>query len=143
MSELTVDGCTFKASISPALGSISAPNITSPQKETEASKKVLAGTGVYFQKITAQIEAGASVNLSTPPAGATAGSGQLMAPAPVVINGTASKILVEGKNAVQKGDYGEADIQFIFPGPNGSTVPGTVHVKVEVDDPGQSDVVAL
>lgn len=143
MSELAVDGCTFKASIDVSLGSINAPNITTPNKNTEASKKVLAGAGVFFKQITALIQTGASVSLTTPPAGATSGSGQLMDPAPVIINGTADKVLVEGQNAVQQGDYGEADIQFIFPGPNGSTVPGNVHVKVEVDDPGQTDVVAL
>ena len=136
--ELAVNGCTFKASISP--GTISAQCSATSQPSTDV---LVSNKGVYFEKITVMVPSGTSVVLPSPPAGATAPSGQLMAPDTIDITGTADNVLSGGKKAVLKGDNGSKSITFTFPGPNGSQVPSPVTVKVEVDDPGQTDVIAL
>ena len=138
--ELAIKGCTFKASINP--GTISANCSTS----TTPSKDVLdigSGNGVFFDKITVEIPSGASVTLPSPPPSATSPSGQLMAPATIDISGTADNVLRGNKKAVLKGDSGTKTITFTFPAPNGATTTFGVSVKVEVDDPGQTDVIAL
>ena len=136
--ELVVEGCTFKASVNP--GSISANCSTS----TTPSADVLAGgNGVFFDKITVKIPSGASVTLTSPPPSATSSSGKLMAPDTIDISGTADNVLSGNKKAVLKGDNGTKTITFTFPGPQGAKVPYGVSVKVEVDDPGQTDVIAL
>ena len=103
----------------------------------------MGGNGVFFDKITVTIPSGASVTLISPPPSATSPSGQLMAPDTIDISGTADNVLSGGKKAVLKGDNGSKAITFTFPGPNSSTVPYSVTVKVEVDKPGQTDVIAL
>lgn len=136
--ELAVKGCTFKASINP--GTISANCSTS----TTPSADVLVGAnGVFFDKITVTIPSGASVTLTSPPPSATSPSGQLMAPDTIDISGTADNVLSGGKKAVLKGDNGTKTVTFTFPGPQGTQVPYGVSVKVEVDNPGQTDVIAL
>lgn len=136
--ELAVKGCTFKASINP--GTISANCSTT----TVPSADVLIGSnGAFFDKITVTIPSGASVKLPSPPPSAVSPSGQLMAPDTIDISGTAADILSGDKKAVLKGDSGTKTISFTFPGPQGTQVPYGVSVKVEVDDPGQTDVIAL
>lgn len=136
--ELAVKGCTFKASISPGTISAQCSTTTQPSADVLVSSK-----GIYFDKITVTVPSGSSVTLPSPPAGATAPSGQLMAPDTIDIAGTAADILSGNKKAVLKGDNGSKAITFTFPGPNGAQVPSPVTVKVEVDDPGQTDVIAL
>lgn len=136
--ELAVKGCTFKASINP--GTISANCSTST---TPSADVLVSGNGVFFDKITVTIPSGASVTLTSPPPSATSLSGQLMAPDTIDISGTADNVLSGGKKAVLKGDNGSKAITFTFPGPNSSIVPYPVTVKIEVDNPGQTDVIAL
>ena len=138
MAELAVQGCTFKASITP--GSISAQCSTTT---VPSSSVLVSNKGVFFDKITVTIPSGSSVTLIAPPAGATSPTGNLLAPDTIDISGTASNVLSGGKKAVLKGDNGSKAITFTFPGPQGAQVPSPVTVKVEVDDPGQTDVIAL
>lgn len=137
--ELAVQGCTFKASISP--GTISASCSTS----TPASTAVLVNSkGVYFDKITVIVPSGTSVTLVSPPPGATSPSGTLLAAGTIDISATGSNVLDgSGKKAVLKGDNGSKSLTFTFPAPEGSTTTFAVNVKVEVDNPGQTDVIAL
>lgn len=136
--EFAVKGCTFKASITPGTISANCSTTTQPANDILVSNK-----GVFFDKITVTIPSGSSVTLLAPPPSATSPSGQLMAPGTVDISGTGSNVLRSNKKAVLKGDNGSKAITFTFPGPNGSTVPYPVTVKVEVNNPGQTDVIAL
>lgn len=136
--EVAVKGCTFKASITPGTISANCSTTTQPANDILVSSK-----GVFFDKITVTIPSGSSVTLLAPPPSATSPSGQLMAPGTVDISGTGSNVLRSNKKAVLKGDNGSKAITFTFPGPNGSTVPYPVTVKVEVNNPGQTDVIAL
>lgn len=139
MAELAAKGCTFKATISP--GSINASCSAASQP---ASDKLVGSNGIYFDKITVTVASGASVALTSPPPGATSPTGQLMAPDTIDIAGTAGDILDSNdKKAVQKGDNGHKTLTFTFPAPNGATTTYGVDVTVEVDDPGQTDVIAL
>lgn len=138
MAELAVQGCTFKASITPGSISAQCSTTTAPSSDVLVSNK-----GVFFDKITVTIPSGSSVTLTAPPAGATSPTGNLLVPDTIDISGTASNVLSGNKKAVLKGDNGSKAITFTFPGPQGSQVPSPVTVKVEVDDPGQTDVIAL
>lgn len=138
MAELAVQGCTFKASITPGSISAQCSTTTAPSSDVLVSNK-----GVFFDKITVTIPSGSSVTLTAPPTGATSPTGNLLAPDTIDISGTASNVLSGNKKAVLKGDNGSKAITFTFPGPQGSQVPSPVTVKVEVDDPGQTDVIAL
>lgn len=137
--ELVVKGCTFKASISP--GSITANCSTTTQPSDD---DLVSGKGIYFDKITVTIPTGASVKLPSPPSGATSSTGQLMAPDTIDIKGTANDVLDgNGNKAVLKGDNGSKTVTFTFPAPQGTVTTYGVNVKVEVDNPGQTDVIAL
>lgn len=137
--ELTVKGCTFKASISP--GSITANCSTTTQPSND---DLVNNKGIYFDKITVTIPTGASVNLPSMPPGATSTTGQLMAPDTIDIKGTADDVLDgSGNKAVLKGDNGSKTVTFTFPAPQGAVTTYGVNVKVEVDNPGQTDVIAL
>lgn len=136
--ELAVQGCTFKASLTS--GSITANCSATSQP---ANDVLVSNKGVYFNKVTVQVPTGSRVTLPAPPSGATSPSGQLMTPGSIDITGTGSNILRSSQKAVLKGDNGSKSLTFTFPGPNGSQVPSPVTVKVEVDNPGQTDVIAL
>lgn len=140
MSELATSSCSFKASLETGKGSIEAELST----ETQPSQKVEAGSGVFFDKVTVTVASGASVVLTTPPEGAISPTGQLMAPDTIDIAGTADNITdSSGKSALQKGDKGDKELTFTFPAPNGATTTSSVKVIVEIDDAGQSNVIAL
>lgn len=141
MSELAVTGCTFKASLETGVGTISAlmSTMTPPSDFVLAENK-----GVYFDKITVILGTGSTVTVTPEhlPSGATSPTGTLTAIDTIDINGTASDIESEGKPAVQKGDSGEKLVTFTFPSSGSGGVPGTFKVTVEVEDAGQSSVVA-
>ena len=139
MSELANKSAQYKATITGGTITASLSAVSQPSQDVLAPE----GQGVFFDKITVQVASGASVVLSSPPPSATSPNGTLAASATVDISGTATNITSNGKPAVQKGDSGNKVITFTFPGPNGSTVPYGVNVKVEVDNPGQTDVIAL
>jgi len=136
--ELAVQGCTFKASITPGTISANCSATSQPANDILVSNK-----GVCFNKITVMVPSGSRVTLPAPPSGATSPSGQLLAPGSIDITGTGSNILRSSQKAVLKGDNGSKSLTFTFPGPNGTQVPSPVNVKVEVDNPGQTDVIAL
>ena len=143
MSELAVLGCSFKASISPAVGSAITANLSASPSTPPSTDNFVGNNGIYFDKVTAIVASGATVVLNTPPAGATSPSGTLATPATINISGTASNILDSSdKIALQKGDKGSNTITFTFPAPNGTTVPFAVVVTAEISDAGQTDVTA-
>lgn len=140
MSELATSSCSFKASLETGKGTITATLSTT----TQPSQKVEAGSGVFFDKVTVIVASGSTVTLTTPPEGATSSTGQLMAPDTIDIEGTADNITDSNdKSALQKGDKGDKELTFTFPAPNSSTITSPVKVIVEIDDAGQSDVIAL
>lgn len=128
MSELAVQGCTVTATSES--GTVSAlMSLSLSSQDILVSNK-----GVYFDKITVTLLSGTTVTTS-------AGTGTLVAPTPIDINGTASNILESGKKAVQKNDSGNnSSVNFMFPY---STSPVPIPIKVEVTDAGQTDVIAL
>ena len=139
MSELAVQGCTFK--IYSTAGSISAVSLST---STQPSGKDFADDkGIFFDKLTVDIDT-ATIIPATPVAGTT-NSGKLDSGS-IDISGTADNILDSaGKNALQKGDKGTATLTFTFT--TTSTPPDTIDVDfpatVEIDDTGQTDVIAL
>lgn len=141
--ELAVKGCTFKASINPGTISANCSTITVPSADVLTGSSGVFSSGAFFDKITVIIPSGASVTLLSPPPSAVSPSGQLMVPDTIDISGTAADVLSGGKKAVLKGDSGTKTISFTFPGLQGTQVPYGVSVKVEVDNPGQTDVIAL
>ena len=143
MSELAVLGCSFEASISPAVGSGITADLSASPSTPPSTDNFVGDNGIYFDKVTAIVASGATVVLNTPPAGATSPSGVLSAPATIDINGTVSNVLDSSdKKALQKGDKGSNSITFTFPAPNGTTVTSPVVVTAEISDAGQTDVTA-
>lgn len=139
MSEIAVQGCSF--SISSAMGQITATSIEASPTQSEEVK--INDKGVFFDKITAIIT-GASITVTPPPAGTT-GHGTL-ASGQVDVTGTASNIceLPSENKAVQNGDNGTEELQFLFETTSTppSTTPLPVPVTITVTDAGQTDVIA-
>lgn len=134
--ELAVQGCTFK--ISSTMGQISAASL---QATSQPSQNIACnGKGVYFDKVTVAIS---SATITAAVAGTT-GKGTL-ASGSLDISGTGANILESNKKAVLKGDKGTKTINFIFTTTSTppSTTPVPVPVTIEVDNPGQTDVIAL
>lgn len=142
MSELAVKGCSFDKFLDTGKGSVSSATLT---VKSQASGDVLVGSnGVYFDKLSVQIS-NATVTLTSPPEGATSNVSQSQVlPVTIDIKGTADNILDASDNkAVQKDDEGEANVNFLFPAPQGATVPATVKIHLKVSKAGQTDVIAL
>lgn len=141
---VAVQGCTFKASVSPSSGTVSGGSVTAvslPSQDISVN-----GKGVFFDKIDVLISNLVYTPL-VPPAGATSPSSSTQVPANTSISGTAADILegdvMTGKKAVLKGDSGTVSVQFVFPiSMFPYTTPVSADVTVEVDDPGQTDVEA-
>lgn len=134
--ELAVMGCKFK--ISSTMGSISAVSL---QASSQPSQNIsVSSKGAYFDKITVAITT-AKITAAVP---GTTGTG-ILASGSVDITGTGSNVLEGSKKAVLKGDKGTKTIKFTFTTTSTppSTTPVPVPVTVEVDDPGQTDVIAL
>lgn len=145
---LAVQGCTFKASVNPAVGTLSGGTIQAvslPSQDIAVNSK-----GVYFDKISVTIT-GATLTLTSPVGMASISSSQ-PSPGSADIAGTAVNVLEgsaqTGKKAVLKGDSGTASqVVFMFaivptpPQPPFET-PFPVDITIEVDDPGQTDVEA-
>jgi hypothetical protein len=141
LSELAVLGCSFKASISPAVGSKITASLSASPSTPPSTDNFVGNNGIYFDKVTVIVASGATVVLNFTPSGAISPSGKLLVPATIDINGTASDILDSSdKIALQKGDKGSNAITFLFPAPNGTTVPFSVVVTAEISDAGQTDV---
>ena len=139
MSELAVNGCTFK--ISSTVGSIEAVSIeavSTPSQDISVGNK-----GVYFDKITVAITM-AKITPTTPIPGTT--NEGILESDSEDINGTADNILElpAGSKAVQKGDKVTVTKNFTFT--TTSSPPSTTEVAmpftVEVLDAGQTDVTA-
>lgn len=139
MSEVAVQGCSLK--ISSTAGSISAVSVVpsnSPSSDNSVNNK-----GIFFDKITALITT-AKITPTTPIAGTT--NEGILASGSIDIAGTASNILdANNKKAVQKGDKATKTLTFLFtitPPATPPTTPVNLPVTVEVDDAGQTDVIA-
>lgn len=142
MSELAVQGCTFK--ISSTAGSISAVSLATTSQPS--SVNLVNNKGIFFDKLTVNITT-ATITPSTPIAGTT--NTGILASDSIDISGTASNILdSNGKEALQKGDNNTKTCSFVFTlTPTPSSPPYTTNVdlpvKVEIDSSGQTDVKAL
>jgi hypothetical protein len=138
MSEVAVQGCHIK--ISSTAGSISAISVVpsnSPSTVNFADNK-----GIFFDKITVQITT-ATITPTTPIAGTT--NTGILDSGSIDINGTADNTLdSNNKKAVQKGDKATKTLTFSFTTTSTppSTTPVDLPVTVEVDDAGQTDVIA-
>lgn len=136
MSEVAVQGCSIK--ISSTAGNISADSV---EPSNSPSTVNLVGTnGIFFDKITALIT-NATIKATVP---STTNEGKL-ASGSIDITGTASNILdSSNKKAVQKGDKATETLTFIFTSTSSppAEVPIPIPVTVEVDDAGQTDVIA-
>jgi hypothetical protein len=135
MSEVAVQGCSLK--ISSTAGDISAVSV---EPSNSPSTVNLVGTnGIFFDKITALIT-NATIKATVP---STTNEGKL-ASGSIDIAGTASNILdSNNKKAVQKGDKATKTLTFIFTSTSSpAEVPTPIPVTVEVDDAGQTDVIA-
>lgn len=136
MSEVAVQGCSLK--ISSTAGDISASSV---KPSNSPSTVNLVGTnGIFFDKITALIT-NATISATVP---STTNEGKL-ASGSIDIAGTASNILdSNNKKAVQKGDKATKTLTFIFTSTSSppAEVPTPIPVTVEVDDAGQTDVIA-
>ena len=142
MSELAVQGRRFK--ISSTAGSISAVSLattTQPSNKNFADNK-----GIFFDKLTVNITT-ATITPSVPVAGTT--NSGILASGSIDISGTADNILdSNGKKALQKGDKTTKTFSFVFTlTPTPPSPPYTTSVDlpvtVEIDDAGQTDVIAL
>lgn len=143
MSELAVQGCTFK--ISSTAGSISATSLATTT--TPSNKDFAKNKGIFFDKLTVNIS-GATITPATPVAGTT--NSGVLASGSIDISGTASNILDSNeKSALQKGDKNTKTFSFIFtltptpPPPSPPTTSVDFPVTVEIDDAGQTSVIAL
>lgn len=138
MSEVAVQGCSLK--ISSTAGSISAVSVV--PSNSPSSDNFVNDKGIFFDKITAQITT-ATITPTTPIAGTT--NTGILTSGSLDINGTASNVLDSSNNkAVQKGDKGTKTMTFTFTTTSTppSTTPVDLPVTVEVDDAGQTDVIA-
>ena len=145
MSEVAVQGCTFKASLNAGEGTISPSSLTTSSQPSDKDFAVVSESdkGIYFDKVTVTVASGTTVTVTSPPETATSTTGTLMSPDTIDIEGTADNILdSNGKKAVQKGDKGSKSLTFTFPAPQGAVTTGDYEVTVEVDDAGQTDVIA-
>ena len=138
MSEVAVQGCSLK--ISSTAGSISAVSVN--PSNSPSSDNLVDDKGIFFDKITAQITT-AKIEPTTPVAGTT--NVGILASGSIDIAGTAGNVLDSSDNkAVQKGDKATKNLTFTFT--TTSTPPSTTDVSlpvtVEVDDAGQTDVIA-
>lgn len=138
MSEVAVQGCNIK--ISSTAGNISAVSVE--PDNSPSSDNLVNDKGIFFDKITAKITT-ASITPTTPIAGTT--NVGILDSDSIDISGTASNILdSNNKKAVQKGDKATKSLTFTFT--TTSTPPSTTDiplpVTVEVDDAGQTDVIA-
>lgn len=138
MSEVAVQGCSLK--VSSTAGSISAVSVV--PSNSPSSDNFVDNKGIFFDKITAQITT-ATITPTTPIAGTT--NTGILTSGSIDIAGTASNVLDSSdKKAVQKGDKGTKTMTFTFT--TTSTPPSTIDVQlpvtVEVDDAGQTDVIA-
>lgn len=145
MSEVAVQGCAFKASLNTGEGTI-APSSLTASSQTSSKNFVSvseSNKGIYFDKVTVTVASGTTVVVTSPPETATSTTGTLMSPDTIDIEGTADNVLdSNGKKAVQKGDKGSKSLTFTFPAPQGAVTTGDYEVTVEVDDAGQTDVIA-
>lgn len=145
MSEVAVQGCTFKASLNTGEGTISPSSLTASSQPSNKNFVVVSESdkGTYFDKVTVTVASGTTVVVTSPPETATSTTGTLMSPDTIDIEGTADNVLdSNGKKAVQKGDKGSKSLTFTFPAPQGAVTTGDYEVTVEVDDAGQTDVIA-
>jgi hypothetical protein len=139
VKEIAVDGCTFKYFITVTPPSYSVNDPSDGKITTLHSGKVKAdGKGVHKNG------AGFSATLSAPPTGI----GGVVAPPAFPITGsfnsTARKVKADGQLVLLKGDK-TAVMTANFTDTNsqtGITVPITVTVIAEIDDPGQTKAVA-
>ena len=139
MSELAVQGCSLK--ISSTAGDISAVSVV--PSNSPSSDNLINNKGVFFDKITAQITI-ATITPTTPIAGTT--NTGILASDSIDILGTANNVLdSNNKKAVQKGDKGTKTCTFLFtitPPATPPTTPVDLPVTIEVEDTGQTDVIA-
>lgn len=157
MSEVAVQGCTFKASLNTGEGTISPSSLTASSQPSDKDFAIVSESteidgeivvsesdkGIYFDKVTVTVASGTTVTVTSPPETATEPTGTLMSPDTIDIKGTADNILdSNGKKAVQKGDKGSKSLTFTFPAPQGAVTTGDYEVTVEVDDAGQTDIIA-
>lgn len=145
MSEVAVQGCTFKASLNDGEGTISPAGLTASSQSSNKDFVVVSGNdkGIYFNKITVTVASGTTVTVTSPPEEATSNVGTLMLPDTIDIDGTADNVLDSNDNkAVQKGDKGSKSLTFTFQAPQGAVTTGDYEVTVEVDGSGQTDVIA-
>ena len=138
MSEVAVQGCNIK--ISSTAGNISAVSVE--PDNSPSSDNLVNDKGNFFDKITAKITT-ASITPTTPIAGTT--NVGILDSDSIDISGTASNILdSNNRKAVQKGDKATKSLTFTFT--TTSTPPSTTDISlpvtVEVDDAGQTDVIA-
>lgn len=138
MSEVAVQGCNIK--ISSTAGNISAVSVE--PDNSPSSDNLVNDKGIFFDKITAKITT-ASITPTTPIAGTT--NVGILDSDSIDISGTASNILdSNNRKAVQKGDKATKSLTFTFT--TTSTPPSTTDISlpvtVEVDDAGQTDVIA-
>ena len=137
MSEVAVRGCNIK--ISSTAGSISAVSVK--PSNSPSSDNLVDDKGIFFDKITASIT-NATIKVTVP---GTTNEGTL-ASGSIDIAGTASNVLDSNdKKAVQKGDKATKTLTFLFtitPPATPPTTPVDLPVTVEVDDAGQTDVIA-
>lgn len=142
MSELAVQGCTFK--ISSTAGSISATSLATTT--TPSDKDFAENKGIFFDKLTVNIS-GATITPSVPVAGTT--NSGVLASGSIDISGTASNVLDSNeKSALQKGDKNTKTFSFVFTlTPTPPSPPYTTNkdfpVTVEIDDAGQTSSIAL
>ena len=145
MSEVAVQGCTFKASLNTGEGTISPSSLTASSQPSDKNFAIVSESdkGIYFNKVTVTVASGTTVTVTSPPETATSPTGTLMLSDTIDIDGTADNVLDSNDNkAVQKGDKGSKSLTFTFPAPQGAVTTGDYEVTVEVDDAGQTDVIA-
>ena len=139
MSELAVNGCTFK--ISSTAGTIEAVSLVATSQPSQDI--TINNKGVYFDKVTVVITTATIV--PTIPVEGTTNTGVLASDSED-INGTAGNILElpAGSKAVQKGDKVTVTKNFTFT--TTSSPPSTTEVAmpftVEVSDAGQTGIIA-
>ena len=145
MSEVAVQGCTFKASLNTGEGTITPSSLTTSSQPSDKNFAIVSESdkGIYFDKVTVTVASGTTVIVTSPPETATSTTGTLVSSKTIDIEGTADNILdSNGKKAVQKGDKGSKSLTFTFPAPQGTVTTGDYEVTVEVDDAGQTDIIA-
>ena len=139
MKEIAAEGCSFKYTVTAAPPNYSVQDPSDGRITDPPSPKVKAG-GKRVYKNGCSFQA----TLTAPP---TNVGGAVTPPALTIngaFNGTAMKVKADGTPVLLKGDKTAAmTAGFTDTNPaSGATVPITVTVTAEIDDPGQEKVTA-